>query len=349
MRVLKKVFQVALACGFVASLSGAPLPPQQQSSSKRSAADIVSDNLDRVAGTPEQILEVLNKDSGLMVEFKRLLAEDAGNGGQILEESDLSDGAISGRLQRDLRTRVLATQLLRRYGYLVPKINPDSELATEHNLAMRERAAGVERAADRGNVLPQTVINVGQGTPSSGQAPSQARPVQLPLNAVDGLLDKPRPDVLTAPKAVGMELPQASVRQAGIATAATPADVSAVTSTDAFLPAADLPSAPASRPPRSGVRMPAVDFEPVRLERRPNPYADVPSLYDLYVQANSPNRKMERFGLEVFRNGTADPDIVLLRELAARVSPEQCRHGLCLFRGWRRCGKECQRQSRASP
>lgn len=46
------------------------------------------------------------------------------------------------------------------------------------------------------------------------------------------------------------------------------------------------------------------------MDRRPNPYADAPSLYDLYVQANSPNRKTERFGLEVFRNGTADPDIL---------------------------------------
>src|SRR3989442_15221506 len=46
------------------------------------------------------------------------------------------------------------------------------------------------------------------------------------------------------------------------------------------------------------------------MDRRPNPYADALSLYDLYVQANSPNRKTERFGLEVFRNGTADPDIL---------------------------------------
>src|SRR6266851_1593366 len=44
--------------------------------------------------------------------------------------------------------------------------------------------------------------------------------------------------------------------------------------------------------------------------RRRNPYADVPSLYDLYVQANAPSQKTERFGMEVFRNGTADPDIL---------------------------------------
>jgi protein involved in polysaccharide export with SLBB domain len=44
--------------------------------------------------------------------------------------------------------------------------------------------------------------------------------------------------------------------------------------------------------------------------RRPNPYADVPSLYDLYVQAGTTNRPLERFGLDVFRKGTTNPDYI---------------------------------------
>jgi polysaccharide biosynthesis/export protein len=50
--------------------------------------------------------------------------------------------------------------------------------------------------------------------------------------------------------------------------------------------------------------------EQVRMVRRPNPYADVPSLYDLYVQAGATNRPLERFGLDVFRKGTANPDYI---------------------------------------
>ncbi|HKS72717.1 MAG TPA: SLBB domain-containing protein [Terriglobales bacterium] len=50
--------------------------------------------------------------------------------------------------------------------------------------------------------------------------------------------------------------------------------------------------------------------EPVRMVRRPNPYADVPSLYDLYVQAGTTNRPIERFGLDVFRKGAANPDYI---------------------------------------
>jgi protein involved in polysaccharide export with SLBB domain len=40
---------------------------------------------------------------------------------------------------------------------------------------------------------------------------------------------------------------------------------------------------------------------------RPSPYADVPSLYDLYVQAPSRDKAPERFGAEVFRDGLRDP------------------------------------------
>ncbi len=41
--------------------------------------------------------------------------------------------------------------------------------------------------------------------------------------------------------------------------------------------------------------------------RRPSPYADIPSLYDLYVQAPSWDRPPQRFGTEVFRDGLRDP------------------------------------------
>jgi len=40
---------------------------------------------------------------------------------------------------------------------------------------------------------------------------------------------------------------------------------------------------------------------------RPNPYADIPSLYDLYVQAPPQDRPPQRFGTEVFRDGLRDP------------------------------------------
>jgi len=45
-----------------------------------------------------------------------------------------------------------------------------------------------------------------------------------------------------------------------------------------------------------------------RLRHRPNPYADIPSLYDLYAQYSRQSPKLERFGEDVFRNGTGNLD-----------------------------------------
>ncbi len=46
---------------------------------------------------------------------------------------------------------------------------------------------------------------------------------------------------------------------------------------------------------------------PGAMVHRPSPYADIPSLYDLYVQAPSRDRAPQRFGTEVFRDGLRDP------------------------------------------
>ncbi|MGA3323245.1 MAG: SLBB domain-containing protein [Terriglobia bacterium] len=51
-----------------------------------------------------------------------------------------------------------------------------------------------------------------------------------------------------------------------------------------------------SRQPRANVSP-----EPVEMVSSPNPYAYLPSLYDLYVQAAPRTGRLERFGLEVFR------------------------------------------------
>jgi protein involved in polysaccharide export with SLBB domain len=53
---------------------------------------------------------------------------------------------------------------------------------------------------------------------------------------------------------------------------------------------------------------PAPPMQPM-LRHRPNPYADVPSLYDLYAQySKHPPLPLERFGEDVFRNGTGNFD-----------------------------------------
>ena len=75
----------------------------------------------------------------------------------------------------------------------------------------------------------------------------------------------------------------------------------------------DLPATPEARmetvphpsvvPFRSGARS-----DQPALAHRPNPYADVPSLYDLYAQYMRPSPTPRRFGADVFQNGTGNTD-----------------------------------------
>lgn len=270
--------------------------------------DIISDNLDRVSTTAEQILQIVDRDPGMMVELKQRFAEDAGRSGQILEETDLSDAAISDRLRQDLHTRVMATRLLQHYGYLLPKVNPDSDLAAEHNLEMRARVQELERAAEPHEASqpgPQTVITVGS-SPSSQASTNQGRAPRQPLSDDAGVLNTITPEALpTAPQG-HLSLVKAGTTRLAPDTLPERAGPSMPTDTVAA-GSNDMLISPAPRPPRTAA-VPITEAEPVRMERRPNPYADVPSLYDLYVQANARPQKLERFGLEVFRNGTADPD-----------------------------------------
>ena len=46
------------------------------------------------------------------------------------------------------------------------------------------------------------------------------------------------------------------------------------------------------------------------LVRRPNPYEEIPSLYDMYLQAAARPPAVERFGMQVFENGTRDLQMI---------------------------------------
>ncbi len=52
------------------------------------------------------------------------------------------------------------------------------------------------------------------------------------------------------------------------------------------------------------------DVTPVKMVRAASPYADVPSLYDMYVQAAAWQRPAERFGSEIFRKTINQADVI---------------------------------------
>ena len=103
-------------------------------------SDLARKNLERVAASAAQLQTVLIKEAGILVELKRWVAKEATDNGQIVEDNDLTDQAIFDRLDRDLGFRSVATQLVQRYGYLLPNLNPDSDAAKEQDLILKERA-----------------------------------------------------------------------------------------------------------------------------------------------------------------------------------------------------------------
>jgi len=107
---------------------------------KVEASDLARDNMARVAASSAQIQSVLARDAGILVELKTWVAKEATDNGQVVDDSLLTDLAIFDRLDRDVEFRSVATRMVQRYGYLLPSINPDSEIAKQQELVLKERA-----------------------------------------------------------------------------------------------------------------------------------------------------------------------------------------------------------------
>lgn len=81
-------------------------------------------------------------------------------------------------------------------------------------------------------------------------------------------------------------------------------------STRDLFPRNDIANLTFPEPRRPNATQLQEDITPVKMVRPANPYADVPSLYDMYVQAAVSQRPAERFGLEIFRNSDSQPDVI---------------------------------------
>lgn len=287
-------------------------------------SDLAKENSDRVAAAASQIQTVLAKDAGLLVELKEIVAKEATANGQIVDEAELTDQAIFDRLSRDAAFRGVATRLLRHYGYLLPTFNPDSEMAKQQDFVLKERARRLvqieekdSQQADRRDSeqdyktasepqprsSPPQLLQAGEapqdfdvldgsflppGNPGAGQDRSLNRD-SLQLAA----LSIPEPRRGSVPPVPAMSAPpllDQSQKGAGA-----------------------IVERPPIRAPRAGAaRSPFSDrdLSPVPIIQKPNPYSDVPSLYDMYVQASTKAQQPERFGLNIFRSGSLQSDAI---------------------------------------
>src|SRR5438552_7940405 len=142
-------------------------PPDVPVGSQQLTSDLTRDNLDRVAASPAQLKAVLVRDTGLMVELKRWMAKEASDNGQVIADEDLTDAAVYERLTNDMKFRSIATRLVQKYGYLRPSINPESDMAKEQDLVLKERAkrmVQIEAQEDQAALQLQTTGQRSQGT-----------------------------------------------------------------------------------------------------------------------------------------------------------------------------------------
>jgi protein involved in polysaccharide export with SLBB domain len=371
---------------------------QQRNSNTTSLSDLAVQNLSRVAGSAAEIKAALLKDAGLMVELKRWVAKDATDHGQIVSDSDLTNDNIFERLETDIQFRSIATALVQRYGYLRPKLNPDSDVAKEHELLVQARTKWLAQNQEEelaqarqreirnlkstGSCDPQFDRDCGvpqmrslpaggpgqepqQGEPPSRIVPGEPNPSNLPsvggnammraqltqpeenfadqssqislsgsydsglspntlnVNASDSIMEQMRG--AGAQVTSGANSPRGNSDAAGgtdgllaaygngmgrntpnnVPPGASGMDARGTNTSASLGTSPAFPMQPSNR--RS---QPEALAEPPEMMRKASPYTDIPSLYDMYVQAVTRPAAPRRFGAEVFENGTRDSQLI---------------------------------------
>jgi len=342
---LTSYFRPGVFAGVLLCLVGVPAPAQQdekramsqdQASYRPSGpSGLENENLAHVSASAGQIEEVLRKDPGLLVELKRWVAKEATDYGQVVEDSDLTDKAVFERLEHDVQLRSLATRLLQRYGYLLPSPNPNSEVAKEQELRWQERArrlVQIEAQEDAVALQEDGDVRRTASCDPRGEQDCALQSAQRPRHRTlaPGEMAKPPADSPAIPDLLRQPPITQTIQTVSISQGTGLADGSSLSAVQSPLPnsALTIPasvaedtgglasSAPRAepvsrpRPTTGGSLLNEGGFSPVAMVHRANPYADIPSLYDMYVQAAAWQRPARRFGLEVFQNGTRESDAI---------------------------------------
>ena len=331
---------------------------------RQNTFELEKQNAERVAASADQIRAVLANDPGLLVELKQLVAKEATANGQLVDDRDLTDQAIFDRLTDDVTFRSVATQLLQRYGYLLPNINPDSPMAKQEELVLKERARRLVQIESQEDVAvlkprddaPQTLQQTGNcdarnsDCQEGGQRRSRQRyaePEETPGTKPDqqnlpmGLPPSPNTlplmragmtggrgglssmgrssgdgsdSVQLAAMAGILRQPPSGLDLESIASAlrgnASSSDAGAAKN-DSVLAAASGRSRTTSgeRNWRDTSRA-EVDPSQGAIVHKVSPYADVPSLYDMYVQVSAHEKAPERFGVSILNDGDRESNVV---------------------------------------
>jgi protein involved in polysaccharide export with SLBB domain len=345
-----------------------------------------------VSLSAEKLISLLQKETGLLLEVKKLLVRRAFDQGRILESKDLTDEALFRLLREDENIRVLATQevMKRRYIQALPtreERQREASLCVSSIPSTQGESSTPETSDKTGNASPKPSKEDRYWSDQARRSelcpelsePLSNAPYNSPYNppsnrgynprAPQGLPGTQSEPALDSRRAVEQAQLQDSDDFDGMPTGSgsmgsgTPGSTERITPED--LPglirarseqtaldssgslgssmgqqtAGDvsrLPAYPSLTQPSEDISGGRTGFpqdqnslsqrasldsrrdrtslppfprdDHASLRHRVNPYADVPSLYDLYTQYGRRSPALVRFGDDVFRNGTGNFD-----------------------------------------
>lgn len=361
--------QVAVGVALVAMCLGSlsALGQNRMAEPSRTAIDDSQSRAEReaeqmVSLSGAKIIALLQQETGLLLQVKKLLVRKAFEQGRVLDPEDLSDEALFRLIQEDQKIRVLITREIEDRYYIRAKpsseereqMRPGRDLLQAQTPSAdgsgsqttkvaqsqedaywfkHDQAPAMERnstqhpdqnSGGQDNTTPQQQPQTAPGNDARRQldmAGIQGTPGNFYENGgsdTTGMV-RIRPDelpgLLTASTAGGgfpggaKDLDRPNLGSASPLSRTAPLlpsgiDLPPMGGSQMGQPSADMRTRPRTTPYPT---QPQPDDHPV-VRHRANPYADVPSLYDLYSQYTRRSPVLERFGEDVFRNGTGNFD-----------------------------------------
>ncbi|HWY22616.1 MAG TPA: SLBB domain-containing protein [Candidatus Acidoferrum sp.] len=296
------------------------------------------------------IRQILDREPGLLLEVKKLLVRKAYEQGRLLDPDDLSDDNLFSLLQLDNTVRILATREIeaRRYVRAKPRMDelqpnpewrphPSSAQPAEEDERREPKGSQEEQywPSHRGTAPRQPQLQ--ETPPEPEPSPAEPLPDFAPnysrFQSLAGTepparddFEAPPPGSGNMPRVTPGELPgllQASMGEDPVANVRPEAGTRGPESFPSELgssfgssfPRRESSPASANLQPRPRFRQPErrrseVDRDQPAIRTQPNPYQDIPSLYDLYKQVSKSSPVPRRFGLDVFQNGSGNYDML---------------------------------------
>ena len=278
----------------------------RQSRAQQEAAQQVSLSADK-------IIEILEKEPGLLLQVKKLLVQEAFEQGQLVDSKDLSDQAVFRSLREDEKGRILATREIEARGYISLKpTHAEVEQRKQREARPREDINNDLRRLEAKSNGQTTSRNGGERDWEKNRRSRFTRYAHTDLqvwSAPAGADSEPENAAHGAGR-TGQKQYQDSWEgiASGVGGQEIRRDEAPAVSDSRFRHPSSKPGSEQQLSAKNRHGFPAElnpdiseDDRPAIL-RRPNPYSNVPSLYDLYAQVSARPAVLERFGMEIFRN-----------------------------------------------